>query len=80
MTTTNAPILPSHSPLTKQVGGSHYKDTPIQPVEFIFANDLDFFEGSAVKYITRWRTKGGLEDLRKAIHFLELLIELETNR
>ena len=75
MTTTSAP-----SPLNVQVGGSHYKNNHIQPVEFIYYNDLDFFEGSAIKYITRWRQKGGLEDLKKAIHFLEMLIEFESEK
>ena len=61
-----------------QVAGTHYKDMPIQPVEFIHANALGYFEGNVVKYISRWRKKGGMEDLRKAKHYVELLIELET--
>lgn len=65
------------SVLNKQVGGDHYKQD-IQPVEYIKANNLDFFEGSVVKYITRWRKKGGVEDLKKAVHYLEMLIEFET--
>jgi hypothetical protein len=64
-------------PLGRQEGGSHYKDLAIQPVEYIHANALPFIEGSVVKYITRWRAKGGIADLRKAAHFIELLIELE---
>ena len=60
-----------------QVAGSHYKDMPIQPVEFIHANALGYFEGNVVKYISRWRKKGGMDDLRKAKHYVELLIELE---
>lgn len=63
------------SPLTKQVGGDHYKNTSIQPIEFIRANNLTFCEGSALKYITRHRRKNGKEDLEKAIHYLELEIE-----
>ena len=63
--------------LTKQVGGSHYKDKGIQPIIYIHANELGFCEGNVVKYITRWRDKNGVADLRKAIHYLELLIELE---
>lgn len=51
----------------------------IQPVQYIFANGLGFCEGCVVKYVTRWRSKGGIADLQKAIHFLELLIDLETN-
>lgn len=65
------------SALDKQVGGGHYKDKPIQPVEYIHANKLGFCEGNVVKYLTRWREKNGLQDLYKAKHYLELLIELE---
>jgi hypothetical protein len=66
------------SALDVQVAGSHYKDLKIQPVEYIHANCIGFIEGSVIKYVTRWRSKGGLDDLRKAQHFLELLIEMET--
>jgi hypothetical protein len=65
------------SALEVQAGGDHYKNLKIQPIEYIHANNLPFVEGCVVKYVTRWRCKGGLEDLRKAKHFLELLIELE---
>jgi hypothetical protein len=68
------------SALDVQTGGSHYKDLKIQPVEYIHANDLGFCEGSVVKYITRWRAKNGIEDLKKARHFIDLLIELESNK
>lgn len=64
--------------LEKQVGGDHYK-TPIQPIEYILANKLSFCEGNIVKYITRWRAKGGVEDLKKVIHYAEFLIEHESN-
>lgn len=67
----------SENPLRKQVGGAHYKSMGIQPVEFAHANKLDFFQGSVVKYVTRFRTKNGKADLEKAIHFLEMLIQLE---
>jgi hypothetical protein len=60
----------------KQISGEHYK-APIQCWDFIASNNLDFFQGSAIKYITRFRTKGGRRDLEKAVHFLEKLIELE---
>lgn len=70
----------SKSALDKQVGGSHYKEQGIQPVEYIHANKLNFFEGNAVKYITRHRTKGGVADLEKAIHYIELIIELEYGK
>lgn len=66
------------SALDKQVSGDHYKALAIQPIEFIHANGIPFAEGSVIKYVTRWREKGGLADLEKAKHFLELLIELET--
>jgi hypothetical protein len=62
----------------KQVSGDHYKKLAIQPIAYIHANKLPFCEGSVVKYITRWRDKGGLADLEKAKHFIELLIELES--
>lgn len=66
------------SALNVQVDGSHYKDLAIQPVEYIHANGLGFCEGSVVKYVTRWRAKNGIADLKKARHFLDLLIELES--
>lgn len=62
----------------KQVAGSHYKDMPIQPVEYIYANALGYFEGNVIKYISRWRKKGGVADLEKAKHYVELLIEMEN--
>ena len=68
------------SALDKQVSGSHYKDKAIQPVQYIHANGIGFCEGSVIKYVSRWKDKGGLADLEKAKHFLELLIELETKR
>lgn len=64
--------------LDRQVSGSHYKDLAIQPIEYIHANGLPFSEGCVIKYISRWRSKGGIADLRKAKHFIELLIEMET--
>jgi hypothetical protein len=68
----------SIDPLTKQVGGSHYKNCGIQPVEYIYANDLNYFEGNIIKYITRHRTKGdGKKDIEKVIHYAELILQLE---
>jgi hypothetical protein len=64
--------------LNKQVAGNHYKDLPIQPVEFIHANAIGYFEGNVIKYVSRWRKKNGIADLEKAKHYIELLIELET--
>lgn len=65
------------SALDEQPGGSHYKGKNIQPIQYIHANGLGFCEGNIVKYVTRWREKNGLEDLRKARHYIDLLIELE---
>lgn len=61
-------------PLARQVGGSHYKDFKIQPVEFIVANDIGFLEGNAIKYICRHRAKAGSIDIEKAIHYLEMIL------
>jgi len=61
-----------------QIAGGHYKDKPIQPWDYIAANNLGYFEGNVVRYISRWRDKGGVDDLRKAKHYIEKLIELET--
>lgn len=66
----------SSNPLSEQVGGSHYKTMKIQPIEFIQANDLGFCEGNAVKYLCRYKQKGGLQDLHKAKHYIEILIEM----
>jgi len=65
------------SAFDKQVNGEHYKKA-IQPIIYIHANNLGFCEGNVVKYVTRWKEKGGVDDLKKAIHYIELLIELET--
>lgn len=68
---------PSNEAATnKQVGGSHYQ-LPIQPIEYILANGLGYCEANVVKYVSRWRNKGGIQDLKKAIHYLEMLIEQE---
>ena len=67
----------STSALSTQEGGNHYKDLAIQPVEFIHANNIPYMEGNIIKYVTRWRNKNGIADLRKARHYIDLLIELE---
>jgi hypothetical protein len=59
----------------KQVGGSHYKKYKIQPVEFIIKNNIGFVEGNIIKYILRFKEKGGVQDLLKAKHYIELLID-----
>ncbi len=61
----------------KQVGGNHYQDMPIQPWEFIEKNKIGFSEGNIIKYVARWRKKNGLEDLKKARHYIDLLIQAE---
>lgn len=60
-----------------QHGGDHYKTSRIEPWDYIAANELDFFQGSIVKYVSRFRDKNGLDDLKKAGHFLDKLIEIE---
>jgi len=81
MSTANSnPGKRSVDPLDRQIGGQHYKDLKIQPVEYIHANNIPFVEGSIIKYATRWREKGGIADLEKIIHFAELLIELECRQ
>ncbi len=65
--------------LDVQVSGNHYKDLAIQPVEYIHANDIGYFEGNVIKYVSRWRNKNGIIDLEKAKHYIELLIELEKD-
>jgi len=64
--------------LEAQVGGNHYKSMAIQPVEYIYKNNIPYIEGCVIKYISRWRNKNGVEDLQKAKHFIDLLIELES--
>ena len=59
-----------------QVGGDHYMDKVIQPWDYIVSNNLGFLEGNIVKYITRWKEKNGVADLRKAQHYLAKLIEV----
>ena len=60
-----------------QVGGNHYKDFKIMPIEYISKNNLDFLEGNIVKYVSRHRNKNGAEDIKKIIHYAELILELE---
>lgn len=66
--------------LNVQVGGGHYKNFGIQPVEYIHANNLSFLEGNVVKYITRHKAKNGIEDIKKVIHYCQLIMELEYNQ
>lgn len=66
--------------LDTQVGGGHYKDMAIQPVEYIHRNRLGFCEGAVIKYVSRWRAKDGIKDLEKARHFIDLLIQMECEK
>ena len=72
------PLNVSPSALESQIGGNHYKGMKIQPVEYIHQNGIGFIEGNVIKYVSRWRGKNGIEDLKKARHFIDLLIEIET--
>ena len=60
-----------------QHGGDHYKTKAIQPWDFIISNNIGFLEGNAIKYLCRWRDKGGIQDLEKARHYIDKLIEVE---
>lgn len=73
-------MLKKEDPFTKQVGGSHYKDLVIQPLEYILKNNLGFCEGNIVKYITRYKQKGGIQDIDKVIHYAELLKKHEEEK
>jgi len=64
--------------LKTQVAGNHYKNFSIQPVEYIEKNGLGYVEGCIIKYISRWRNKNGIEDLEKAKHYIDILIEMQT--
>ena len=63
--------------LQKQVGGSQYADMTIQPIEFITANGLDFLQGNIIKYVCRHKKKNGADDIKKAMHYCELLLQME---
>ena len=66
-----------NNPLASQIGGSHYKEFKIQPVEFIHANGLDFLQGNIIKYACRHKSKNGAEDVKKIIHYAQLILKLE---
>lgn len=63
--------------LKTQEGGTHYKDMVIQPVEYIHSNNIDYLSGNVIKYVSRHKSKNGAEDIKKAIHYLQLILELE---
>ena len=60
-----------------QEGGTHYRAYPIQPIQYIVANGIGFLAGNVIKYVTRYGRKNGAEDIRKAIHYLQLILEFE---
>jgi hypothetical protein len=64
------------SALDKQVGGDHYKKYVIQPIEFFIANNIPYAEAAIIKYVLRYQDKNGIEDLEKAKHLIEILIEV----
>ena len=63
----------------EQIGGNHYKEMAIQPIEFIFKNNIPFMEANIIKYICRHKTKNKAEDIKKVIHYCKLILELEYN-
>jgi hypothetical protein len=66
--------------LKKQIGGNHYKKYKIQPIEFILKNNIGFCEANIIKYVLRFKEKGGVQDLEKAKHYIELLIDSTKSR
>jgi len=64
----------------KQIGGNHYKEYKIQPIEFIMKNKLSFIQGNVIKYICRYENKNGIEDLEKIKHYCDLAIDLLKNK
>ena len=63
------------SELDKQIGGEHYKTMKIQPIEYIMANELGWCEANCIKYVTRYKQKSQKQDIEKAIHYLQILLE-----
>ncbi len=70
---------PQDDPNNRQIDGTHYKKHAIQPWDFIHRNGIGYLEGCAIKYLVRWRDKGGIADLQKAQHYIEKLIEEEKS-
>jgi hypothetical protein len=64
-----------HRPKETQIGGDHYRTGDIQPIDYIMANKMNFAEGNVIKYVTRHRNKGGKQDILKAMHYLDFLLE-----
>lgn len=65
--------------LETQIGGNHYKDMNIQPIEYISSNELDFFQGNIIKYATRHKNKNGAEDIKKIKHYCDLILKYQYN-
>ena len=65
----------TYESLDKQIGGKHYRNMKIQPAEFVNENKLLFAEGNSIKYICRHQNKGKADDIKKAIHYLEMILE-----
>ena len=63
-----------------QVGGDHYKNKAIQPWDYIASNNLGYLEGCVIKYVSRYKEKGGIQDLQKAAHYLQKLMEVQSER
>ncbi len=63
-----------------QIAGDHYKKKAVQPWDYIIANDLGYLEGNVVKYVSRWKNKNGIEDLKKAQHYLAKLLEVANGK
>jgi len=72
--------LETKNPLDEQVGGDHYSKLAIQPAVYAQHNKLSYLQGTIIKYVTRYKDKGGVEDLYKAIHSIKILIELEDKK
>jgi hypothetical protein len=66
--------------LETQIGGNHYNSMKIQPIEYTMANEMNPLQHTVIKYVSRYKKKNGIEDLKKAIHSLELLIQFEENK
>jgi hypothetical protein len=64
----------------EQVGGDHYKNKAIQPWDYIASNNLGYLEGCVIKYVSRYKEKGGIQDLQKAAHYLQKLMEVQSER
>lgn len=74
------PLIETTERLLDPVNPQHYKRNAIEPWDYVAANELGYFEGSAIKYITRWKYKNGVTDLKKAVAFINKLIDLEERR